>query len=76
MIVAITMGVSLFLIFITIIILYLKTKKLKDKNLKDRLINGRVSEKSKAKKQHELDRTTEIKKELNESFRINSNYLN
>lgn len=43
------MGISLFIIFLLIICLYLKTKKIKDRNLKERLVVDGQNYKNKGK---------------------------
>lgn len=66
------MGISLFLIFICIFVLYMKTKKIKDKNITDVLVNDNRSENrpkkaskdNKQKNKIELDDGSRSKKEI------------
>lgn len=63
------MGISLFIIFILIIILYFKTKKIKDQNLHERLVadNQNIKNKSKDPKNVRKDK---INFDDREDFRI------
>lgn len=77
------MGISLFIIFIIIIILYLKTKKIKELNVKERLVVDGHNIKSKTKETkisrkeriNYDDRDLDFKMEKSSSIIINKSII-
>ena len=73
------MGITLFIIFVLIIILYLKTKKIKDRNLKERLVFDGQNHKNKGKEgkasRKERINIDDIKMEKSSSIVINKSII-
>lgn len=83
LLVAITMGICLFIIFIIIIILYLKTKKIKELNVKERLVvdgqniktKGKETKNSRKERINYDDRDLDFKMEKSNSIIINKSII-